>query len=261
MMRIGRDKIGCFITAILVILLASCSTVPKTGPDSEPPKRQFEDVVDEKKQNSLQVWDPWEGFNRGVNRFNYYFDTYIFLPIVKGYTTLTPDFLEDRVTDFFKNLREITNLTNSLLQFKGTKAAETTGRIFLNTTIGIGGLFDFATDMGIRRVNEDFGQTLGFYGLGPGPYLVLPILGPSNVRDTTGFVVDTVVYSVMINELVDELDMDSSDEDLLKIGLTVLSAIDTRHRTAFRYFDTGSPFEYELVRMLYTKHREFLIAE
>lgn len=260
-MRIGKNSLMCFITIMLVILLASCSTLPETGPDTEPPKRQYEDVVKEKEQNSLRVWDPWEGFNRGVYRFNYNFDKYIFLPVVKGYTTIIPDFMEDMVTNFFKNLREITNLTNSLLQFKGTAAAETTGRIFINTTLGIGGLFDPATEIGIRRVNEDFGQTLGFYGLGHGPYLVLPILGPSNLRDTTGLAVDTVVYSLMINELVDELDMDSSDEDLLKIGLTALSAIDMRHRTPFRYYETGSPFEYELVRMLYTKHREFLIAE
>jgi phospholipid-binding lipoprotein MlaA len=202
-----------------------------------------------------------EGFNRGVYRFNYYFDKYLFLPVVKGYAFITPDFLEDRITNFFKNLREITNLTNSILQFKGTSMAKTTGRIVINTTIGIGGLFDPATHFGIHRVNEDFGQTLGFYGVGHGPYLVLPVLGPSNLRDTTGLVVDSVVYSVMINELIDQADMQTGEEDKLKWGLTVLSAIDTRHRTPFRYYGTGSPFEYDLVRMLYTKQREFLIAE
>ena len=180
---------------------------------------------------------------------------------MKGYALITPDFLEDRITSFFKNLREITNLTNSILQFKGNSAAKTTGRIVINTTIGLGGLFDPATHFGIHRVNEDFGQTLGFYGVGHGPYLVLPILGPSNIRDTTGLVVDSVVYSVMINELIDEADMKKSEEDLLTVGLTVLSAIDTRYRTPFLYYETGSPFEYELVRKLYTMQREFLIAE
>jgi phospholipid-binding lipoprotein MlaA len=223
--------------------------------------RQYEDLVKEKKEYAIQVSDPLEGFNRGVYRFNYYFDKYLFLPVVKGYAFITPDFLEDRITNFFKNLREITNLTNSILQFKGKSMAKTTGRIVINTTIGIGGLFDPATHFGIHRVDEDFGQTLGFYGVGHGPYLVLPILGPSNLRDTTGLVVDTVVYTVMINELVDQADMKNSEEDLLKNGLTVLSAIDKRYRTPFRYYGTGSPFEYDLVRMLYTLQREFLIAE
>ena len=260
-MRINEYNLGHCVIIMLIILLASCSTLPETGPETEPPKRQFEDLVKEKKEYPIQVYDPMEGFNRRVSRFNYYFDKYLFLPLVKGYSFITPDFLEDRITNFFKNLREITNLTNSILQFKGTSMAKTTGRIVINTTIGIGGLFDPATHFGIRRVDEDFGQTLGFYGIGHGPYLVLPILGPSNLRDTTGLVVDTVVYSVMINELIDQADMQTGEEDKLKWGLTVLSAIDTRHRTPFRYYGTGSPFEYDLVRMLYTKQREFLIAE
>ena len=260
-MRINEYNPGHCVIIMLVILLASCSTLPETGPETEPPMRQFEDLVDGKKEYPIQVSDPLEGFNRGVYRFNYYFDKYLYLPVVKGYAFITPDFLEDRITNFFKNLREITNLTNSILQFKGTSMAKTTGRIVINTTIGIGGLFDPATHFGIHRVNEDFGQTLGFYGVGHGPYLVLPVLGPSNLRDTTGLVVDSVVYSVMINELVDQADMKTGEEDKLKWGLTVLSAIDTRHRTPFRYYGTGSPFEYDLVRMLYTKQREFLIAE
>ena len=260
-MRINEYNLGHCVIIMLIFLLASCSTLPKTSPETEPPMRQFEDLVDGKKEYPIQVSDPLEGFNRGVYRFNYYFDKYLFLPVVKGYAFITPDFLEDRITNFFKNLREITNLTNSILQFKGTSMAKTTGRIVINTTIGIGGLFDPATHFGIHRVNEDFGQTLGFYGVGHGPYLVLPVLGPSNLRDTTGLVVDSVVYSVMINELVDQADMKTGEEDKLKWGLTVLSAIDTRHRTPFRYYGTGSPFEYDLVRMLYTKQREFLIAE
>ena len=260
-MRINEYNPGYCVIIMLIFLLASCSTLPQTGPETEPPMRQFEDLVKEKKEYTVQVSDPLEGFNRGVYRFNYYFDKYLFLPVVKGYAFITPDFLEDCITNFFKNLREITNLTNSILQFKGKSMAKTTGRIVINTTIGIGGLFDPATHFGIHRVNEDFGQTLGFYGVGHGPYLVLPILGPSNLRDTTGLVVDTIVYSVMINELVDQADMKDSEEDLLKNGLTVLSAIDTRHRTPFRYYGTGSPFEYDLVRMLYTLQREFLIAE
>lgn len=261
-MRINEYNPGHCVIIMLVVLLANCSTLPQTSPETEPPMRQYGDLVEGKKEYAIDVFDPLEGFNRGVYRFNYYFDKYLFLPVVKGYAFITPDFLEDRITNFFKNLREITNLTNSILQFKGKSMAKTTGRIVINTTIGIGGLFDPATAyFGIHRQDEDFGQTLGFYGVGHGPYLVLPVFGPSNLRDTTGLVVDSVVYSVMINELVDQADMQTGEEDKLKWGLTVLSAIDTRHRTPFRYYGTGSPFEYDLVRMLYTKQREFLIAE
>jgi phospholipid-binding lipoprotein MlaA len=128
----------------------------------------------------------------------------------------------------------------------------------MNTTVGLGGLIDVATHEGVKRENEDFGQTLGFYGLGPGPYLVLPILGPSGLRDTTGLV-DTVVYTLMVNRLIDELDMDDSDETILKYSLTGLYAIDKRHKESFRYFMTGSPFEYEIIRKLYNVQRKFLI--
>ena len=250
-----------FMLLSLIVLLASCSTIPKTGPQTEPPMRQYEDMVSEEKRYLIQVSDPLEGFNRGAYRFNYYFDKYFFLPVVSGYEFILPDFVEDRVSNFFLNLGEITNLLNSVLQFKGKSTAKTTGRFVINTTIGIGGLFDPATSFGIHRVNEDFGQTLGFYRVGHGPYIVLPIFGPSNLRDTAGLVVDTIAYSNAINVITKELNMDSDDEDLLKASLTVVGAIDKRHRMPFRYYATGSPFEYELVRMLYTKQREFLIAQ
>jgi len=178
---------------------------------------------------------------------------------VRAYEFVLPNFAQTGVTNFFNNLTEINNLMNSLLQFKIVKVFNTIGRIACNTTVGLGGLIDVATHEGVKRENEDFGQTLGFYGLGQGPYLVLPLLGPSGLRDTTGLVVDTVVYTLMVNRLIDELDMDNSDEDILKYSLTGLSAIDKRHKQSFRYFMTGSPFEYTIVRKLYQVQREFLI--
>jgi phospholipid-binding lipoprotein MlaA len=109
--------------------------------------------------------------------------------------------------------------------------------------------------VGIKKHEEDFGQTLGFYGVGSGPYLVLPILGPSSLRDGVGTAVDAVAFYALKDELIDELDMDDSDEDLLKWGLFALDAIDQRHKHDFRYYETGSPFEYELIRMLYLQKR------
>jgi phospholipid-binding lipoprotein MlaA len=177
------------------------------------------------------------------------------LPIVRGYEFITPNPVEDMVSNFFNNLHEVTTLINSLLQFKGGKSGLTLSRMLVNTTVGIGGLFDVATKVDVPKQNEDFGQTLGFYGLGPGPYIVLPVFGPSTLRDTGGLAVDSVTYSLLLHALIDELDMDHPEEDILKWGLTVLDAIDTRHQQKFRYYATGSPFEYDLIRMLYLEKR------
>ena len=253
----------CFLWVILLFILslsAGCSTAPvRHGELIEPvypaDRMVMEDVT------TLDVYDPWEGLNRSMYNFNYYFDRYLFLPVVNGYEFITPDFVEDGITNFFKNLGEIRNFMNAALQLKGTATATTAGRFVVNSTIGILGLFDPATSMKMYRVNEDFGQTLGYYGLGPGPYMVLPIFGPSSLRDTTGLVVDTVIYSFITNEVIEELDMSSSDEDLLTYSLTGLNAVDTRHRTKFRYYRAGSPFEYELVRLLYGTKRELDIEK
>jgi phospholipid-binding lipoprotein MlaA len=198
--------------------------------------------------------------NRRIYNFNAVFDYYVFLPVVDAYEFVLPNLAQKGITNFFKNLTEITNLTNSLLQFKMQKALHTVGRILINTTVGVGGLIDVATlNDGIPREDEDFGQTLGFYGVGPGPYLVLPILGPSNVRDTGGLAVDSLVYSQMIGQLIAEIGMDDTYETILNYSLTGVYAIDKRHTEPFRYYKTGSPFEYDLIRRLFLIKREFQI--
>ena len=120
---------------------------------------------------ALNVYDPLESWNRRVYHFNYRFDQWVFLPVVNGYTYVTPSFLRTGVSNFFNNLGDVPNLVNSLLQLKGHRSLETTGRLLLNTTIGIAGLWDPATAMGLPRQSEDFGQTLGFYGV-PGGCLL-----------------------------------------------------------------------------------------
>jgi phospholipid-binding lipoprotein MlaA len=245
---------------IFLVLMAGCATAPVQKEPIIPARRSVEGYAIPETQQAFYVYDPWEPMNRRIYNFNAVFDQYVFLPVVRAYEFVLPGFAQTGVSNFFNNLTEINNLMNSLLQFKAAKFFTTIGRIAMNTTVGLGGLIDVATDVeGVKRVNEDFGQTLGFYGLGPGPYLVLPILGPSGVRDTTGLVVDTVVYTLMMNQLIAELDMDDSDEDILSYSLTGLSAIDKRHKQSFRYFMTGSPFEYTMVRKLYKVQREFLI--
>ena len=247
------------ILLILLVIMASCASAPVQQEPIEPARRSLPEPDLPKEQQGFYVYDPWEPMNRRIYNFNAIFDEYVFLPVVRAYEFVLPGFAQTGVTNFFNNLTEITNLMNSLLQFKIEKVLNTVGRIACNTTVGIGGLIDVATYEGVKREEEDFGQTLGFYGLGPGPYLVLPVLGPSNLRDTGGLVVDTVVYSWMLRQLIEELGMDDSDEDILYWSLTGLAAIDKRRNESFRYFMTGSPFEYELVRKLSMVRRQFLV--
>lgn len=245
---------------IFLVFMAGCATAPVPKEPIIPAKRTLEGYATPETQQAFYVYDPWEPMNRRIYNFNAVFDEYVFLPVVNAYEFILPTFAQTGVTNFFNNLTEINNLMNSLLQFKILKAYNTVGRILINTTVGIGGLIDVATEVeGIKRENEDFGQTLGFYGLGPGPYLVLPILGPDNLRDAGGLLVDTVTYNMMMNELFKRLAIKNKEKDRINWGLIALFAIDKRHKESFRYFMTGSPFEYEIVRKLYQIQREFLI--
>jgi phospholipid-binding lipoprotein MlaA len=135
--------------------------------------------------------DPLEPVNRGIYSFNSTFDHYLFRPIAKGYDAVMPAPVKQGVSNVFQNMADAQSVVNSALQGKAAKAGDDLGRVIINTTLGLGGLFDHASAMGIERGNEDFGQTLGHWGIGPGPYLVLPFLGPSSVRDFGGRLVDS----------------------------------------------------------------------
>jgi phospholipid-binding lipoprotein MlaA len=248
-----KSKMIISLLFVSIAFLSGCSTLPITGPDTELALRQRADLVPEETKLDVEVYDPIEGFNRGTYRFNYYFDKYFFLPVVSGYQFIMPDYAEDRVSNFVDNVLEFNNFTNNLLQLKLKRTGITLSRFVINTTIGIAGLWDPATHWGLRRQAEDFGQTLGHYGVGHGPYIVLPIFGPSNLRDTTGLVTDTVAFTVAGPPAW-------VDDDDVTLAFTAVSAIDKRKRIPFRYFGTGSPFEYEQIRLLYTKKRELEIA-
>ena len=135
--------------------------------------------------------DPWEGFNRPVFSFNDTLDTYALKPVAKGYQAVTPRFFEDGVHNVFRNIGDVTNLANNLLQGKVHDAGVAGGRLIFNTTFGLLGFFDVASEMGLQRNDEDFGQTLGAWGLGSGPYLVVPFLGPSSLRDAPAKIPDS----------------------------------------------------------------------
>jgi phospholipid-binding lipoprotein MlaA len=134
--------------------------------------------------------DPLEGINRGIYKFNDIADRAVIKPVATAYKTVTPSPIRKGVNNFFNNLRMLTTTLNDLLQFKFTHAFTDAGRFVINTTFGVAGFIDVASMDNIERRQEDFGQTLGFWGVGNGPYLVLPILGPSTLRDTAGLAFD-----------------------------------------------------------------------
>ncbi len=158
----------CAVLALAVVAtLAGCAT----GPNRDPR-------------------DPIEPFNRGVERFNDAMDKAVLKPVATAYAEVTPDPVRTAVGNFFGNLRDVWTATNATLQLRGEDAATSFLRVGVNTAFGLGGLLDIATDMRLYRVSADFGQTLGYWGVPPGPYVVLPIFGPSTVRDTVGMGVE-----------------------------------------------------------------------
>ncbi len=130
--------------------------------------------------------DPLEPVNRGIYHFNDAVDKAVIKPVATGYKTVVPQPVRTGITNFFSNIDDVLIALNNLLQFKFEQALSDVGRVVFNTTFGIAGLFDVATSFGLEKHDEDFGQTLGYWGIGDGPFLMLPILGPSNLRDTVG---------------------------------------------------------------------------
>lgn len=155
----------------LILVAALCCAGCATGPNADPR-------------------DPLEPFNRAMFTVNDKLDTYVARPVAKAYQRVTPDPLRTAVTNAFNNLGDIGNALNNALQGKGVAAAESVMRVAINTVLGLGGLIDIASDAGLQRHPQDFGLTLGTWGVPSGPYLVLPFFGPSSVRDGTGMFAD-----------------------------------------------------------------------
>jgi phospholipid-binding lipoprotein MlaA len=230
--------------------LAGCAGTPGLPPLIAAQPRLAEAA---KAPSVIDVYDPLEPLNRAIYNFNAGFDRYVFLPIVRAYEFVTPVFVQNRISDFFDNIQEIPTLANNILQLKPDATGRSATRLVINTMF-TAGFYDLAGNQGgVPRVPEDFGQTLGHWGAGPGPYLVIPVLGPSNVRDATGLAADGMLLWAITPPVI-------TDSLPISTARYAVQAIDTRHRTAFRYFQTGSPFEYDLVRLIYTEKRKLDIA-
>jgi len=165
-----------------------------------------------------ETLDPFEDINRSTHEFNKIFDDNIFEPISKVYKDYIPDFAQKRVSNFFDNLRDVSTLGNQILQFKPVESATTLGRVLINSTVGIGGLFDMASDIGLTTESEDFGQTMAVWGVDQGPYIALPFLGPSTLRDSAGIYIDTNLPTNLISEM----------DDIGFVSANVMNAIDQR---------------------------------
>ena len=190
--------------------------------------------------------DPIEGWNRAVFGFNEALDRAVLKPVAEGYKAVVPELVRNGISNVFANIGDGWSAINQLLQGKPVAAAEMTMRVATNTLFGLGGLFDVASDLGIERRSEDFGQTLGRWGLPAGPYLVLPVLGPSSLRDTAALPLD-LQWSAA------ELTQDSATG----AGLTVLRIVDVRANllSAGRLLDEIALDKYVFVRDGYLTRR------
>lgn len=167
-----------------IMLMAACFSGPSLASAAE------SDSADAEWEEFGEDQDPWENVNRAVFRFNERLDRWALKPVAQGYHAITPDVVEEGVHNVFRNMGELRNFTNNVLQLKLHDAGVDTTRFIFNTSFGLLGFFDVATSMGLQRNDEDFGQTLGTWGVESGPYVVLPLLGPSTVRDAAAIYPD-----------------------------------------------------------------------
>ncbi len=173
-----------------------------------------------------QPWDPIEPVNRGIFWFNDKVDVYVLEPVSDVYDYVLPDGVKNTVGNFFSNLKAPVRIVNSFLQLEGEQGATQFARFCINTTAGAGGLFDVASEWGVNEAKEDFGVTLGTYGVPAGPYLVLPFLGPSNIRDAVGKVGDAFLDPFFYTGSV--IDHDPT-ADAVTYGAKGLEVVQTRY--------------------------------
>ncbi|WP_083232532.1 VacJ family lipoprotein [Endozoicomonas atrinae] len=197
----------------------------------------------------INVYDPLEPVNRVFFRFNSTLDRYLLKPALNLYRVTVPSFIRKGVANFFQNMQDVPNTLNSLVQLRAKAALRSGARLVLNTTVGILGFFDPADAAGLTYQRNDFGMTLARYGIGAGPYLMLPVLGPSNMRDSFGLAGDILAQ--------DEVNFLRVPEHYYSVpAVFAIYGINYRSEIQFTYEDFDSPFSYDVIRFLYTRKRE-----
>ncbi|MEE8321286.1 MAG: VacJ family lipoprotein [Gammaproteobacteria bacterium] len=197
--------------------------------------------------------DPFEGFNRGVYKFNQAVDNALFTPLGKAYNAVTPKVVNKGVSNFFSNLGDIAVVANDLMQFKPGQAVSDAARFIFNSTIGLLGVFDVSTGMGLPKHNEDFGQTLAHWGVGSGPYLMFPLFGPTTLRDATSLAVDKGFLNPVFYV----------DNTAARAGLLTLNYVDFKADllTADRLLEEAALDKYEFIKSAYFEKRANLIND
>jgi phospholipid-binding lipoprotein MlaA len=196
--------------------------------------------------------DPYEGFNRGVYKFNDTIDRAALKPIAKGYRKVTPGFVRTGVGNVLSNLEYPGTFVNQFLQGKWALGFRDTGRFLLNSTLGVAGIFDVATPLGLEKNDEDFGQTLAFWGVSSGPFLNLPLLGPSTMRDAPARALDFLTNPLQYTDVPWEADWSMRVMDVVHSRSELLPLDDTLQRT----YDP-----YAFIRDAWTQQREFNIFD
>ena len=227
------NKIKRFLLLCLATVLVGCASIP-AGVEPSPQ-------------------DPWESFNRSVFEFNEGLDAYLLKPVVAGYRFVLPEFIREGIYNFFSNYSDIYTALYNLLQGKPGYAFNDLMRVAVNTTMGLGGLLDLATPGGLEKHKEDWGQTLGVWGVPTGPYVVLPFFGPSNVRDTFGTVAD--LESDYLFRLLPDVALRNS-----LTGLRVVNARNTYYE-AGDLLDGAAIDKYSFMRDAYIQRRQYQINE
>lgn len=236
------------------------------APAAPPPARGPRD----RDEYDIEEYDPWEPFNETMFDFNRRLDRHIVKPVAQAYNKVVPDDVQRMIANGFDNLESIKRMVNSLLQRKWDGAVRELSRFLLNSTLGVGGLFDVAKAAEIEKSREDFGQTLGFYGVGPGPYLVLPLSAPSTVRDFIGGVLDGFLNplryilpgnSFFFDGLTDPADYVQDSWERIVIDTGELVNDRSLNLELFQGFEETVIDMYSAVRHAYLERRRNLIKE
>ncbi|MES3006387.1 MAG: VacJ family lipoprotein [Pseudomonadota bacterium] len=193
--------------------------------------------------------DPWENTNTRIYRINKFLDSWLLRPLAVGYNNVMPSLVRQGVGNFFSNIDDVNVLANDLLQLKLRDAATDSGRLIINTSVGFAGVIDVASSVGLSKNEEDFGQTFGRWGVGAGPYVVLPLFGPSSVRDSIGLVLDTVFNPIQYHK-----------DESLRTTLLILGQLDDR-ASILSMEGLISGDEYLFIREAYLQQREYLVND
>lgn len=200
-------------------------------------------------QQTALAADPWENTNRRIFRFNDFFDAVLVRPVAVIYSNGLPRVVQQGIGNFFSNIDDINVFVNDLLQLKFDDALSDSGRFLLNSTIGVAGVLDVASGLGLEKNEEDFGQTLGHWNIPPGPYVMLPALGPSSLRDALGLILDTAFNPLQYQ-----------DDYSLRTALILVEEIDGR-ASVLALDELISGDRYLFLREAYLQRREYLVAD